>query len=155
MGEADPKNETTLHEFGAMSFLRSLAWLNVFAEKLDNVFGGSAGKEDFSDALVFEFWQVLLRHNAADEHEAVGHPFLAQQLNNPRAQRVVRAAQYRNAYSVDVLLKRGSGNHLWRLPQTGVDDFHSRVTKRAGDDLRPTIVTVKPGLCYEYADFSM
>jgi hypothetical protein len=69
-------------------------WLYVFLEKFDDVFGGGAGEEDFGDALLFEFWKVFLGDDAAYQDEAVVHPFFTQQLNDPRAERVVCATQY-------------------------------------------------------------
>ena len=79
-------------------------------------------------------------------------PCVAQQLEHAREQRHVRAAQDRQADDVDVLLHRGGGDHLGRLVQAGVDDFHPGVAQRGGDDLGAAIVAVEAGLRYQNTD---
>ena len=81
-------------------------------------------------------------------------PCSLQQLAHAREQRHVRAAQDRQADDVDVFLDRGRGDHLRRLVQAGVDDFHARITQRRGDDFRAAVVSVEAGLCNEHANWA-
>ena len=57
----------------------------------------------------------------------------------------MRAAQDREADDVDVFLHGGGGDHLGRLVQPGVDDFHAGVAQRGGDDFRAAVVAVEAG----------
>ena len=95
---------------------------------------------------------VLFRDDAAAGDEDVVASLLVQQLADARKQRHVRAAQDREPDDVDVLLDGGGGDHLRRLMQPGVDDFHSGIAKRRGDDLRAAVVSVETGFGNEYAD---
>ena len=119
------------------------ARFNVVAQKLDDVFGRSAGKKYFRDALFFQLRNIFLWNDAADEDEAVVHSFFAQQLDDARAESVVSAAQDRHTDGVHVFLERGGRDHLGRLAQTGVDDFHAGVAEGGGDDLRTAIMPVE------------
>ena len=78
-------------------------------------------------------------------------PCSLQQLAHAREQRHVRAAQDRQADDVDVFLDRGGRDHLGRLVQAGIDDFHARIAQRRGDDLGAAIVAVEAGLGDEHA----
>ena len=89
---------------------------------------------------------VLRGNDAAARDEDVVASLLVQQLAHARKQRHVRAAEDRQADDVDVFLHGGGGDHLGRLMQTGVDDFHAGVAERGGDDLRAAIVAVEAGL---------
>src|SRR3954471_11999581 len=115
----------------------------MLAQEAHNVFRGRTRQKDFRHALLLEAGYVFLRNDASDEHKAIIHAALAQELNYARAESVVRAAQYGDSHSINVFLKRGSGYHLRRLPETGVDNFHACVAKRARDNLRATVVTVE------------
>lgn len=68
-----------------------VAWFNVGLEKLDDVFCRGAGKKYFGDALLLEFWQIFLGHDAADQDHAVFHALLTKQLDDARAESVVCA----------------------------------------------------------------
>ena len=73
-------------------------------------------------------------------------PWLAQQLEDARHERHVRAGEDRDADRVGVLLDRRLDDLLRRLVQAGVDDLHARVAQRARDDLRAAVVPVEAGL---------
>ena len=79
-------------------------------------------------------------------------PGFIEQLFDARKERHVRAAQDREPDDVDVFLNGGGRDHLRRLVQAGVDDFHAGIAKRGGDDLGATVVAVEAGLGYEDAD---
>src|SRR5436189_3467495 len=66
----------------------------------------------------------------------------------------MRTAQYRDAYGINVFLQSSRRDHFGRLTQAGVDHFHSRITKRACDDLRTTVMAVKPGFGDQYSYLS-
>lgn len=62
---------------------------------------------------------------------------------------VVRARQDREADAVHVFLNGGGNNHLWRLPQSGIDDLHAGIAKSAGDNLRAAVMPVKSRFGYK------
>ena len=88
----------------SLCLLWLISWFDVVVEKLDDVFRGGAGQEDFGDALFLQSWQVFLRNDAADQNKDVIHPFFTKQLNDAWAECVVRATENRDAHSVHVLL---------------------------------------------------
>ena len=81
-------------------------------------------------------------------------PCSLEQFADAREERHVRAAQDRQADDVDVFLHGGGRDHLRRLMQSGINDFHARVAERGGDDLRAAIVTVEAGLGNEYSNWT-
>jgi hypothetical protein len=52
-----------------------VARLYVSVKELDDVFGGSSRQENFGDTLLLKLGQILLRDDAADQDQAVVHPF--------------------------------------------------------------------------------
>ena len=91
-------------------------------------------------------------NDAAAGHQHVGPPHGVEQLADPGEERHVGAGENREPDHVDVLLHRRGGDHLGRLVQPGVDDLHSRVAERRGDDLRAPVVAVEPRLGDEHPD---
>ena len=79
-------------------------------------------------------------------------PCSLEQLADAGEQRHVRAGEDREADHVDVFLDGRAGDHLRRLVQAGVDDFHAGVTQRGGDDLGAAVVAIEAGLGDEHAD---
>ena len=65
------------------------------------------------------------------------------------------AGEDREADRVGVLLEHRLHDLLGRLVQAGVDDLHAGVTQRAGDDLRPPVVSVEAGLGHDHADLPL
>jgi hypothetical protein len=58
----------------------------------------------------------------------------------------VGAGQNRQPHDVRILLQGGAGNHLGRLPQAGVNHFHTCIAQRARDDLGAAIVPIQSRL---------
>ena len=83
--------------------------------------------------------------SAHDEDHILGSLFL-QELRDLRNERHVRPREDRQADGVGVLLDHRGGNLLGRLMKTRVDDLHTGIAQRAGDDLRPTVVPVESRL---------
>ena len=79
-----------------------------------------------------------------DQH--VVQPLFAQQLHQPRADRVVRAGQDRQPDDVGVLLQRRRDDLLGRLAQAGVDHLHARVPQRPRNHLGAAVVPIEPRL---------
>src|ERR1043166_4743026 len=73
------------------AFVGLVTWFDVGLEKLDDVFGRGAGKKYFGNSLLFQFWQIFLRHDTADQDQAVIHALLTKQLDDARAESVVCA----------------------------------------------------------------
>jgi hypothetical protein len=55
----------------------------------------------------------------------------------------VCSGQHGESNDVNVFLDRGRGDGLGCLKESGVDDFHSRVTQESRNDLDAAIVTVE------------
>ena len=101
---------------------------------------------------LLELGDVLRRDRPADGDHHVVRVLLAQQLDDARHERHVRARQDREPDGVGVLLDDGLDDLLGRLVQPGVDDLHPRVAQRAGDDLRAAVVAVEARLGDDDAD---
>src|SRR6476660_10398102 len=109
----------------------------ALVDELDDVLCGGAGEENLSDTGFFEGGNVRFGDDAADEDGDIGHAFVAEEIHELRADRLVGARENGQADDVDIFLDRGGGDHFRGLPQAGVDDFHARVAEGAGDDLGP------------------
>src|SRR5579884_2023091 len=108
-------------------------------DPVDQVLRRGFGVEDVADAEGLELRDVVFLDHAAADHDDVVDLALHQQLHDAREDGHVRAGEDAHADDVDVLLDRGVHDHLGRLVQTRVDDFHPRVAERAGDDLRAAV----------------
>ena len=89
---------------------------------------------------------------AADDHEHVVGALVAQQLEDARHERHVRAGEDRDPDRVGVLLHDGLDDLLGRLVQAGVDDLHPGIAKRPGDDFGSAIVAIESRLRNDHAD---
>ena len=85
-------------------------------------------------------------------HEHVVGALLAQQLEDARDERHVRAREDGDADRVGILLHDGLHDLLGRLVQAGVDDLHTGIAKRPGDDLGSAIVAIESRLRNDHAD---
>ena len=119
--------------------------MDIFANELRDILSRCTGEKDFGDALLLKFGDVFLRNNSSQDYQSVLHSLFAQQRNDSRAQRVMRAAQDRHSDCVNVLLQSRRRDHLRGLTQAGVDDFHAGIAQRARDYLGAAIVTIEAG----------
>ena len=117
-----------------------------FVDKVDDVLGGGAGKENFGDAGFFEGWDVGFRNDAADEDGDVVHALVVEELHQFRADGVMRAGEDGEADDVDVFLHGGGSDHLRGLAQAGVDDFHTGVAQSTGDYFGATVMAIEARL---------
>ena len=65
----------------------------------------------------------------------------------------MRAGKNGQADHIHVFLKRGVHDHLGRLAQAGIDDFHAGVTQCPSNHLGPAVVPIQPWLGNQYANF--
>ena len=96
---------------------------------------------------------ILIRNDAADNHDHIVHLVLSEQVHDSRHNRVVRARKNRKPDDVHVFLHGSAHNHLWRLTQAGVDDLHASVAQSSGNNLCAPVMPVKAGLRDQYTDF--
>src|SRR5512141_817993 len=127
--------------------------LDPFIHVVDDLLDRGPRREHPVDPLFHELRDVVVRDDPAAEEHHVAHLLLAEELDDPRKQVVVRPGEDRQADTVDVLLRRRAHDHFGRLVQTRVDDLHTGVAKGARDDLRPPVVTVEPRFPDEDTDF--
>lgn len=92
---------------------------------------------------------VLVGDDATDDNRDVRTLF-SEQRHDLGGERHVRPRQHRQSDDIDVFVDCGRHHHGRRLPQTGVNDFHSRITQDPRDDLDPTIVTIQTDLRHQY-----
>ena len=122
------------------------------ADEVDDLVGRRAGREDLGNAQLLQLGDVVGGDRAADGDDHVVDALIGQHRDDLRHQRHVGAGEDREADRVGVLLDHGGDDLLGRLVQAGVDDLHPGVAKRAGDDLRATVVSVEPRLGDDDAD---
>jgi len=125
----------------------------ALVDEFDDVLRGSAGQENLRDSRFFHGRNVGFGNDAADENGDVLHAFFVQQVHELRANGVVSTGKNGEADDVDVFLDSGGSDHLGRLPEAGVNDFHASVAQRPRDDLRPAIVAIKAGLGNQHSYF--
>src|SRR5258705_1715966 len=109
--------------FGASLFAR----LDVFAKEFDDVFGRRSGKEYLGYALRLQLCDILLGNYSTKKDKTVVHSLIVQKSYDARTERVVRAAEYRNSDSINVLLQCCRSDHFGSLAQSGVDNLHAGV----------------------------
>src|SRR4051794_19881042 len=121
-------------------------------DEVDDVLRRRTRREHLGDAELLELGDVVRRDRPAHREQHVVDALRAQQLDDPRHERHVRAGQDRQADRVGVLLDHGLDDLLRRLVQAGVDDLHAGVAQGAGDDLGAAVVAVEAGLGHDDAD---
>ena len=67
----------------------------------------------------------------------------------------MRTAEDRNPYSINILLQSCCRNHLRRLPEPGIDHFHSGIAECTSDDLCSAVMSIEPRFSYEDSDLSL
>jgi hypothetical protein len=125
---------------------------DAFVDELHDVLRGSAGEEDFRDAGFFQGGDVGFGDDAANEDGDVSHAFVVEEFHELGTDGVMRAGEDGEADDVDIFLDGGGGDHLGRLTQAGVDDFHAGVTQGAGDDFCAPVVAIEPRLGDQHAN---
>ena len=111
----------------------------------DDLLGGGAGGQDGGDAGRLEFVEVVVGHDAADDHRDVT-PSPAHLLHDERSEGHVGTGEHGESDRIDVFVDGGGGDSLWRLEQTGVDDLVPGVAQDAGHHLDPPVVAGEPDL---------
>jgi len=112
-----------------------LALAEPLLDVVDQIRRRRARAEELADALRVQLVHILLRDDAATGEEKVVAAGFGEEILDACEQRHVGAAQHRQADNIHVLLNGGVGDHLRRLVQPGVDDFHAGVAARGGDDV--------------------
>ena len=107
---------------------------------------GAPGPNTPATPSLLQLLGVVVGDRPADHDDDVLDAVLAQELEDARHERHVRAGEDRDADGVRVLLDRGLDDLLGRLVEAGVDDLHAGVAERAGDDLGAAIVPVEARL---------
>ncbi len=107
---------------------------------------GAPGPKTPATPSFRQLFGVVLGNRSAHHHDHVLDAVLAQELEDARHERHVRAGEDRDADGVSVLLDRGLDDLLRRLMKARVDHLHAGIAERAGDDLRAAVVPVEPRL---------
>jgi hypothetical protein len=125
---------------------------HVRADELDNVVHGSAWLKNCRNPDLLQARDILIGNDATHQHQHVIHLILLEQIHDPRHDRIMRAGQDRETNHVDIFLQSSADDHLRRLAQPGIDDFHAGVAQSAGNNFRPAIVPVQAGFRYQDTD---
>src|SRR5947207_2170508 len=125
----------------------------VAGDEIDDVLHRRAGQEDAFDPDLVQLRDVHVGNDAADHHEHVVQPLLAEQFHHARADVHVRAGQDREADGVRILLERGRDDLFRRLPEARVNDLHAGIAQGPGDHLGAPVVPIKARFRNDYADF--
>src|SRR5262249_47537531 len=125
---------------------------DVLADEADDVLSRRAGCEELLDAHRLQGGDVLGRNDPAAKDGDVAGALLAEQVEDPLEQVVVRAGQDREPDGVGVFLDRRGDDLLGRLVQTRVDHLEARVAQCPRNDLRAAVVPVEPRLGDDDAD---
>src|SRR5580704_17821424 len=96
-------------------------------DKLHDRIEGSTRLEDGGDAFLLKRFYILVGDDATHDDPDVVHILFTQQFHDARHNGVVRAGEDGEADDLHVLLQGGVNNHLRRLAQAGIDDFHAGI----------------------------
>src|SRR5439155_24534079 len=124
------------------------------ADEIDDRLRRSPGREDLRHAESLELGDVIGRDRPADRHDDIVDPLRAEQLDDARDERHVRAREDREANGVGVLLDHRLHDLLGRLVKARVDHLHTRVAQGARDDLGAAVVAVEAGLGNHHANLA-
>ena len=117
--------------------------LNVLPQKRHDIFGGSAGQENFRHSFTLQFRDVFLWNNATQQDETIIHALFAQQLHDARAERVsgprLRLKRQQHQHPPE----RCGSDHFRSLSQTGVDDFHAGIAQGASNYFGAAIMAIQ------------
>src|SRR5215218_6330830 len=122
----------------------------VPADEFNRFVQARAGTKYRRNAKPPHLINVLARNRTAGNHENILQSTLAQRLHNPGKQCEVGTRKNAQPDHIDVLLQRGVGDHLWRLKQSGVNNLHSSIPKRADHHLSPAVMSVEAWFCDQY-----
>ena len=114
----------------------------VGADEVDSGLEGRSGAEDSGDACVPHARLILGRDRATEHEQNVFGVLGEKQGVDTGNDDVVGSGEDGQADAVDVLLDGGGDDHLGRLAQAGVDDFHAGIAEGAGDDLCTAVMAV-------------
>src|ERR1700693_1765759 len=64
----------------------------------------------------------------------------------------MRSGKNGQADNLDIFLQRGIDDHFRGLPETGIDNFHTRIPQSARDYLRAPVVSVEAGFGDQHPD---
>jgi hypothetical protein len=118
----------------------------MLADEGDRGVERGAGAEDGGDPLLLEECHILFRNGAADDNQYVACALLFEQRGHAGHDGVVCTGEDAQTDAVDVFLEGGVDDHLRRLPEAGVDNLHTGVAQRPGDDLGSSVVAVQARL---------
>jgi len=134
------------------SYLRRLGCAaRVLADEVNDLVHPGARCEDRAHSEFFQTRHIFIGDDSAAKDDYVCQPCFPRQINDSREKCHMRAGQNRQPDRIDVFLHGSAHDHLGSLAETGVDDFHPGVSKRARDDFDAAIVPVKSGLREEYS----
>src|SRR4051794_32764811 len=140
-------------EWCGLSAEPSSGWLLYrLANEGDDFLERSTGLEYLCHPDVLEFPRIFVWNDAPDDHEDVSHLLFAQKFHDARHDCVMCSRQDGEPNYLNVLLQGSIDDHFRRLPETGVDYFHSSVTKSTSNNLRAAIVSIEARLGNEYTN---
>lgn len=125
---------------------------HVPANEFDNSGGGRAGRKDLRHALAAQLAGVFAGDDAAENQQHIGEMPLPHEPQQTGHQGIMRATEDRESDAVHVFLQGGGDDHLGRLAQAGVDNFHARVAQGASHDASTAVVAVQAGFGHQNAD---
>jgi hypothetical protein len=121
------------------------------SDKINNFLRGCAGQKDFGDTGFLEIRNINCGDGAAEHNDNIIHTVFLKQLHQ-RA-RVLCAPERMESpitstsscTAADAIMAG-----VWRKP---VNDFHTRITKYAGNNLSTTIVSIEPSFGNQNPNF--
>jgi len=96
---------------------------------------------------------VLIGNSAAQNKQNIFRLLFAKERYDARNNSIVCARKNGKANAVYVFLNGGTDDHLRCLAQSSVNDLHSCIAERAGDDLSSAVVAIETGLGDKYANW--
>ena len=124
----------------------------VLGDEPDHVLHGRAREEHATNPELIQQRDVGVRNDPAQHDEHVVQALRLEQFHDAWTDVQVRTRQDRQADDIRVLLQCRRHNLLRSLPEAGIDHLHAGIAERAGNDLRPTVVTIQPGLGDHHSD---
>ena len=123
----------------------------VLPDIVNDVFCRGTRLKDFSNTQRFQFCDVVVRDDPANDDQHVTETFLLHEFHDAWAECHMCARKHGQSYNVGIFLKRCVNDLFGSLAEAGVNDFETGVAESAGNDFSAAIVPVEAWLRDQYA----
>jgi hypothetical protein len=129
-----------------------MARLAPLSQKVHNFGQSSARPKDPRHAYVGQLGNVNIRDDAADENPDMLKTRFPQELQDTGNEREMGAAEKAETQPIRIFIFNGANHGFGRLPKAGINDLHTRITKRPRYHLDATVMAIETDFGEDHAN---